>query len=94
MPTPTLTVSILLLRVRECFRADLHAHPHFSQRLSQEIAVYISINAVLFVLFDFGHLETLKNRELILIFECFVNGYCRMSGQPKPKYNYLSRYTL
>lgn len=37
-------------------------------------------------------MENLKNRELILIFESFVNGFCRMTGQPKPKPDYLSRY--
>ncbi len=68
----------------------LTSHNVYRKKLQCTFAMTL----VLFVVFDFPHLETLKNRELILIFESFVNGFCRMTGQQRPKPDYLSRYTM
>jgi hypothetical protein len=51
-------------------------------------------NLVMFVLFDFTHQGRLINREMILIFESVLNGFCRVTGQERPKYEYLNKYVM
>lgn len=54
--------------------------------------IFAFINKVLFLIFDFDCSESIQLEELIVIFICFVQGFCKLTDFPAPSYSSLERY--
>ena len=47
---------------------------------------------MLFLIFDFDCSESIQLEELIVIFICFVQGFCKLTDFPTPSYSSLEKY--
>lgn len=47
---------------------------------------------VLYLLFDFNHSNSISLDELVIVFNCVIRGYCKVTKSKIPKYSELEKY--